>query len=89
MFQWEKCKFVIFAIFVKTAPPKTRFVHLFCLQLEASCLQWSFFYLQLTILGFLLTIRAFFTYNFSFFYLHLDHFCLQWESDSDKRLKGL
>ena len=32
-------------------------MQLFCLQLEASCLQWSFFYLQLTILV-LLTIGA-------------------------------
>ena len=32
---------------------------LFCLQLEASCLQWSFFYLQLIILAFLLTVGAF------------------------------
>ena len=32
-------------------------MRLFCLQ--SSCLQWRFFYLQLTILAFLLTIRAF------------------------------
>ena len=32
----------------------------FCLQSEASCLQWSFFfYLQLTVLAFLLTVVAF------------------------------
>ena len=41
----------------------------FCLQLEASCLQWSFSYLQLTIWAFLLTTDNFglFTYSWSFF----------------------
>ena len=40
----------------------------FCLQLEASCLQWSFvthIVLQLTILAFLLTLGL--AYSFSFF----------------------
>ena len=58
---------------------------LFCLQLEASCLQWSF----------LLTVDNFslFTYNwsvfadnFSFFCLQLELSLLQWESASNKGL---
>ena len=48
------------------------------------------FYLQLTTLAFLLAIGVlFFTYNFSFFYLQLELVCLQWESASKRRLKGL
>ena len=39
-------------------------MQLFCVQLEASCLQCSFFYLQLTSWAFVLTIGAFFTCNF-------------------------
>ena len=42
-------------------------MRLFCLQLEASYLQWSFFYLQLTSLAYLLTVGVFLAYSFSFF----------------------
>ena len=47
-------------------PSTTLGVQLFRLQLEASCSAVELFYLQLTILAFLLTAGAFFTYNFSF-----------------------
>ena len=43
---------------------------------------------QLTILAFLLTVGAF-SLTLLAFYLHLELFCLQWESSSNKRLKGL
>ena len=46
-------------------------------------------YLQLAILALLLTIGAFFAYNVSFFYIQLEPFCLQWQSASNKGLKGL
>ena len=93
----------------------------FCLQVEASCLQWSFFtysrqfqlfYLQLEL--FLLTLGSFSAYNGAFFTFTVDNFsflltigaflltilafclqtvgaffCLQWESASNKGLKGL
>ena len=62
-------------------------MRLFRLQLEASCLQWTF----------LLTVDtfSFFTYNWSFLLtvlaclLTVGAFCLQWESVSNKGLKGL
>ena len=60
-------------------------MRLFCLQLEASCLQWSFLYLQLTTLAFLLTIGALLLTVL----LTVGAFCLQWESASNKGLKGL
>ena len=63
--------------------------NVFCLQLEASCLQWNFFCLQLTILTFLLPIGAIsLTYIFSYFTYNWS-FCLQWESASDKCLEEL
>ena len=57
----------------------------FCLQLEASCLQWR---LLLTVHNY-----SFFTYSWSFFvsifHFQLELFCLHWESASSKGLKGL
>ena len=53
-------------------------MRLFCLQLEASCLQWSIFTDSvMTILAFSLTVGAFFLTALAFF-LQLELFCLQW-----------
>ena len=48
------------------------------------------FYLQLTILALNFCLQlGFFAYSFSFFcHLQLELFCLQWESVSNKGLKG-
>ena len=63
-------------------------MRLFRLQLEVSCLQWSFFHLQLTTLAFLLAVGAFLL-TASVFHLQLEFFCFQWASASNKGLKGL
>ena len=62
-------------------------MRLFCLHLEASYLQLSFFAYNcvveiclFTALAFLLTIFVFFT---------SEAFCLQWESESNRHLNGL
>ena len=62
-------------------------MQVFCSQLEASCLQWSFL-LTIDKFIFLLTIRAF-SLTILAFLLTIGAFCLQWESASNKRLKGL
>ena len=52
---------------------------IFCLQLEASCLQWSFL-LTIDNFSFFLHLQfELFAYNFSFL-LTIGAFCLQWES---------
>ena len=61
----------------------------FLLTVASFLLAVELFHLQLTILAFLLTIGAFFAYNFSFFCFQLELFCLQWDSASNKGLKGL
>ena len=64
-------------------------MQLFCLQLKASCLQWSFSYSQLANLAFLLSRVGVFCLQFKLSYLQLELFGLQWESASNKGLKGL
>ena len=64
-------------------------MRLFCLQLEASCLQWSFFYLQLPILAFFTYSWSFFAYSFSFFTYSWSFFAYSGKSASNKGLKGL
>ena len=51
-------------------------------------LTMELFYLQLTSLAFFTYNFSFFAYTFSFL-LTVGAFCLQWESPSNKRLKGL
>ena len=60
----------------------------FLLTVGSFLLTVELFYLQLTILAFLLTIGAF-PLTALAFYLQLELSCLQWESASNKRLKGL
>ena len=59
---------IAFPVALKIA--KYYWVHLFCLQLEASCLQWSF----------LLTVDnvCFFTYSWSFFTYSFSFFTYSW-----------
>ena len=60
----------------------------FVLTVGSFLLTMELFYLQLIILAFLLTVGAFFAYNLSFL-LAVGSFCLQWESASNRGLKGL
>ena len=59
----------------------------FCLQLEASCLQFSFFAYN--------CVLELFAYNWSFvannwsFLLTIELLCLQWENASNEHLDGL
>ena len=70
-------------------------MQLVCLQLEASCLQWSFSTYNSVWEHFLLTIgtsllaTAAFLLTIETFYLQLRLFCLQWEGASNKHLHGL
>ena len=59
----------------------------FLLTVGSFLLTVELFHLQLTILSLFPTVGAF---NLQFsFYLQLELFCLQWESASQKRFKGL
>ena len=58
----------------------------FLLTIGSFLLTMELFYLQLTILAFFLTVGA---QLLLFYFLQLELFCLQWESASNKRLKGL
>ena len=60
----------------------------FLLTIGSFLLTVELFYLQLTNLAFLLTVGAF-PLTIWAFYLQLELFGLQWESVSNKRLKGL
>ena len=62
-------------------------MQLFCLQLEASCLQLSFV-LTVVVGSFFAYNLIFFTYSSSFL-LTIELLCLQWESVSKKHLNGL
>ena len=60
----------------------------FLLAVGSFLLTGELFYLQLTILAFLLTVGAIFLTALAFL-LTVGDFCLQWESASNKGLKGL
>ena len=88
---------------METAPRNCRFLSLVVVELvlkirkdAAFCFNWKLLlivelsYLQLTILASLLTVGVFFCLLFLFLLLtRLELFCLQWESASNKGLKGL
>ena len=63
-------------------------MRLFCLQLEASYLQWSFL-LPVDNFGFFTYNWSFFTYSLTFFTYSWSLFGLQWESAPNKHLNGL
>ena len=63
-------------------------MQLFCLQLEASCLKWSFFTYSWQISDFLLQLEPFLLTILAFL-LTIELPCLQWESVSEKYLNGL
>ena len=60
----------------------------FLLTVGSFLLTVELFYLQLTVLAFFLTIGAFLL-TVQLVYLQLELFCPQWESASNKGLKGL
>ena len=79
---------MFFVLFWDLNAPKINQIRFLCIFLGCNFFAYNWklpaysgaFYLQLTLLAFLLTTGAFFHSQFEIFYLELELFCLQWES---------